>query len=217
MSFQHPAVDVLKFEHQAKQKGFSFILGVDEAGRGPLAGPVVAAAVALKSYDFETSVRDSKQLSAAQREKAFQEICHKAHVGVGIINETVIDDINILQATFVAMTNAVWQLWSRIPGTPEEKKALQQQAYLLVDGNRFKTDLPFAHETIVDGDALSLSISSASIVAKVVRDRILKVYHQILPQYGFMKHKGYPTREHKLAIQKYGLSFIHRRSFRNVF
>jgi len=189
-------------------------LGIDEAGRGPLAGPVVAAAVAIKDFDFASEVRDSKLLSPRQREKAFAEIFTKAHVGVGVIAESAIDEINILEATFVAMTNAVWHLLRRVP--PEFRSGdWTKKVLLLVDGNRFKTDLPFAHEAIIGGDRQSLSIACASIVAKVVRDRMLDSYHQILPEYGFKKHKGYPTEDHRRAIQKHGLSFIHRRTFRH--
>ena len=204
--------DILKFEEQSQQQGYRLILGIDEAGRGPLAGPVVAAAVALKDYHFEHNIRDSKQLTAQAREKAFHEILAKAYVGIGIISETAIDEINILQATFVAMTNAVWQLLSRVPEravAPRNHKFI----HLLVDGNRFKTDLPFSYRTIVDGDVHCFSISCASIVAKVTRDRILENYSKIFPQYGFAKHKGYPTREHRQAIQKYGPSMIHRKTF----
>lgn len=208
--------DVLRYETQARRRGYQFILGLDEAGRGPLAGPVVAAAVMLKEFTFDAPVRDSKTLSASQRETAFHEISKKAAFGVGIVSETVIDEINILEATFVAMTNAVWQLMARLPKETVEAKAWRKKVFLLVDGNRFKSDLPFQHQTIVDGDVHSLSISCASVIAKVTRDRILAAYDQILPQYGFQQHKGYPTREHKQAIKKHGLSFIHRRTFRHA-
>jgi len=188
-------------------------LGIDEAGRGPLAGPVVAAAVAIKDFDFASEVRDSKLLSPRQREKAFAEIFTKAHVGVGVIAESAIDEINILEATFVAMTNAVWHLLRRVP--PEFRSGdWTKKVLLLVDGNRFKTELPYHFQTLVSGDARSLSIACASVVAKVTRDRILMAYDKIYPQYGFKKHKGYPTAEHRNAIERHGFSPIHRLTFR---
>ena len=216
MRIEHSLQDVLKYENQSRQQGFRLVVGIDEAGRGPLAGPVVAAAVALKEFEFDAAVRDSKKLSAAQRETAFHEIQNKAYVGIGMVGEAAIDSLNILEATFVAMTNAVWDMVGRLPQETRADKDWKRQIQLLVDGNRFRTDLPFAFQTIVDGDVHSLSISCASIIAKVTRDRILNTYHHILPQYGFKQHKGYPTREHKLAIEKYGLSFIHRRTFRHA-
>lgn len=205
--------DVLQYERQARKEGFTFVLGVDEAGRGPLAGPVVAAAVCLRKDRFERPIRDSKQMTSLARELAFLEIQKKAYTGVGIVSETAIDELNILQATFVAMNNAILQLVSRIPDLQLLGKDWQKGVKILVDGNRFRSDLPCVYQTIVDGDALSLSISCASIVAKVIRDRILRVYHQVWPQYGFDRHKGYPTVAHRKAIKDYGPSLIHRRTF----
>lgn len=208
MGAQHDFDRMLFFEHQAKAEGFLLVIGVDEAGRGPLAGPVVAAAVALQSTQFRNKIHDSKILTPRQREQAFEEILGKAYTGVGIMSESVIDVHNILNATFFAMSNAVTALLSRMPNAADPAKTI-----LLIDGNRFISDLPYSYRTIVDGDALSLSIAAASIVAKVTRDRILAAYDKIFPQYGFASHKGYPTPKHKEAIRQHGLSRIHRKTF----
>ena len=196
-------------EDDIRQEGFSIIIGVDEAGRGPLAGPVVAAAVVLKTFDFQAPIRDSKKLSPQQRERAFEEIYEKAYVGFGIISETVIDRINILEATFVAMNNAVRQLFDVLP----KNQRRRSQACLLVDGNRFHSDQPVAYRTIIKGDNEVFSIAAASIMCKVMRDRIICIYDQIFPEYGFRNHKGYGTKEHKEALAKHGPSLIHRLSF----
>jgi len=192
------------------------VLGLDEAGRGPLAGPVVAAAVALRRPDFRCRIDDSKQLSPAQRETAMQEICAKAYVGIGVINESVIDRCNVSEATYFAMTNAVWQLIGRLPRSWQSRKNFPQKVFLLVDGKYFHSDMPFAYRTIIQGDRRCLSIACASIVAKVTRDRILNIYHQVFPRYNFKGHKGYPTAEHVQAIRAHGPSEIHRRTFRGV-
>ena len=208
---------LLKFEDKARQEGFVFIIGIDEAGRGPLAGPVVAAAVALKdNFQFKNKIFDSKQLTAQQRESAYHEIFENAYVGIGIISESVIDEHNVLNATFFAMTNAVNQLISRLPDEITKQDDFKRKVCLLVDGNRFKTDLPYASRTIIDGDALSLSIAAGSIVAKVTRDRILNIYHRIFPRYGFSQHKGYSTPQHRASIKEHGLSPIHRKTFNHV-
>lgn len=204
---------MLKHEKRAKRQGFSFIIGIDEAGRGPLAGPVVASAVALNNSNFSQEIRDSKKLSAFQRELAFDEIFTNAYVGIGIMNESIIDSQNILEATYFAMNSAVIHLISKLPKSLTTPKKFSEKVCLLIDGNRFKTDLPYQYKTIIQGDNMSLSIACASIVAKVARDRILMAYDRIFPEYGFGKHKGYPTQEHRQAIRKYGLSSIHRKSF----
>ena len=136
-------------EEEIQQEGYSIVIGVDEAGRGPLAGPVVASAVCLKSFDFDANIRDSKKLSPKQRDIAFEEIYEKAYVGFGIINESVIDEINILEATYVAMNNAVRQLLEVMPADP----AIRPKSCLLIDGNRFKSDQPIAYRTIIKGDS----------------------------------------------------------------
>jgi len=193
---------LLFHEKRLSSSGYKLIAGIDEAGRGPLAGPVVAGAVILKSLNFHEDVDDSKKLSPGKREKAYLEIMEKAIVGVGIIGEKEIDEINIYRATIRAMEEAVANL-ERAPD------------YILVDGMmRLVTKCPV--KCIVRGDSLSLSIAAASIIAKVTRDRLMLKYHETYPQYGFAKHKGYPTRFHRLALQKHGPSPIHRFSFRPV-
>ena len=204
---------MLDYEAEARKNGFSLIIGVDEAGRGPLAGPVVASAVALRTSRFSCRIDDSKKISSKKRLEAFYEIYENAYIGVGIISEVVIDEINILQATFVAMSNAVEQLIARIPSSEKTGKNFEKNVCLLIDGPHFESDLPYAHQTIVDGDALVQSISCASIVAKVTRDRILENYDRIFPEYGYKRHKGYPTPEHKQAIRRFGPSMIQRKTF----
>ncbi len=203
------------YENEVKAKGFNLVIGVDEAGRGPLAGPVVAAAVALKGDQFNSTIQDSKKISPKQREEAFNEIYENAYVGVGIISETVIDRGNILDATFLAMTNAVENLIGHFSADVGRDGSFYHDIFLLIDGNLFRTELPYTYRTIVRGDQSILSIACASIVAKVTRDRILNVYDQIFPEYGFKQHKGYPTLQHKQAIEAHGLSLIHRRTFKN--
>jgi ribonuclease HII len=208
--------DMLHYETQARNKGLRFILGVDEAGRGPLAGPVVAAAVCLKHFDFKNPINDSKKMSAKAREAAFHEILEKAYVGIGTISEKTIDIVNILNASHLAMEIAIKELIHRMPQEIVLHKTFSHQVVLLIDGNIFRTKLPYQYQTIVGGDGKSLSIACASIIAKVYRDRILCVYNKIFPQYGFAKHKGYPTKGHRLAIQKHGTSIIHRKTFQGA-
>ena len=176
------------------------VAGVDEAGRGPLAGPVVAAAVIFRPGCYIEGVNDSKQLSSALRELFFERITAEAlSVGVGVVDHDVIDRINILNATYRAMHEALRQL-KMVPD------------YVLVDGNRFlSSGVPFT--TVVRGDAGSFSIAAASIIAKVSRDRMMKDYDLQFPGYGFAQHKGYPTPGHKAAIRKLGYCPIHRRTF----
>ena len=190
-----------RFERQARQSGYQCVAGVDEAGRGPLAGPVVAAAVVFHP-DYENSeINDSKQLSPQKRERLYELIKAEAlAIGIGVIEAYVIDDINILQASLMAMRDAVLEL-----SLPPD--------YLLIDG-RHKISLIIPQETIIKGDSRSLSIAAASIIAKVSRDRIMEIYHRQFPQYNFLKNKGYGTREHRQAIRTCGYCKIHRRSFR---
>jgi ribonuclease HII len=191
------------FELRARERGFQVIAGVDEAGRGPLAGPVVAAAVVFPAGYAHSEIRDSKRLSVKKREKLNITIREEAHaVGIGVIEPSVIDEINILQASIMAMKEAVENLPLPVD-------------YLLIDGNRpIGTAIP--EETIIKGDSLSVSIAAASIVAKVARDRIMEMYHRQYPQYNFMGNKGYGTDEHRAAIRKYGFCKIHRKSFKRV-
>jgi ribonuclease HII len=189
------------FERRAHQRGYKLIAGIDEAGRGPLAGPVVAAAVILPPDYGNPEINDSKQLSPQKREKLYEIIKQDAlSIGFGVVETSIIDSINILQATLVAMREAV----SNLSITPD---------YLLIDGlHRIFVSIP--QESIVKGDCLSVSVASASIIAKVSRDRIMEIYHRQFPQYNFLKNKGYGTEEHREAIKKYGHCKIHRRSFR---
>jgi ribonuclease HII len=208
--------DMLHYETQAQTQGLRFILGVDEAGRGPLAGPVVAAAVCLKHFAFKHPINDSKKMTAKAREAAFYEIFENAYVGIGIMSEKTIDIVNILNASHLAMEMAVKDLIIRLPQELTARKDFTEQVTLLIDGNMFRSQLPYKYQTIVGGDGRSLSIACASIIAKVYRDRILAVYDKIFPQYGFAQHKGYPTESHRSAIQKHGSSIIHRKSFQGA-
>ena len=208
--------DMLHYETQAINRGLRFILGVDEAGRGPLAGPVVAAAVCLKESDFKNPINDSKKMTAKAREAAFHEIFQKAYVGIGMMGEMTIDIVNILNASHLAMEMAIKDLIHRLPQEITSEQSFQQQVILLIDGNMFRSHLPYQYQTIIGGDGRSLSIACASIIAKVYRDRILDVYDKIFPQYGFAKHKGYPTAAHRLAVKIHGTSLIHRKTFQGA-
>jgi len=190
----------LSRERQLWRNGRRYIAGVDEAGRGPLAGPVVAAAVIFSSDVWIPGVDDSKKLSQSRREELFSEIRARAvSLGAGIVDQRVIDSINIREASLIAMESALSQLNPR----PD---------YVLVDGNYFRShSVPF--ETIVHGDAKVFSIAAASIVAKVIRDNLMKGLHLRHPEYGFDRHKGYATRQHIEAIQMFGRCDIHRLSF----
>lgn len=180
------------------------IAGVDEAGRGPLAGPVLAAAVILDPTQPIAGLMDSKQLTEKQREKLYEEIYHRAlYVGVARAEVAEIDKINILQATMLAMGRAVTQL-GIVP------------QLVLIDGNRCPTGLPCASRAIIQGDQLEPAISAASIIAKVTRDREMLVLDQQFPQYGFAQHKGYPTKAHITALHQHGASIVHRRSYAPV-
>jgi len=195
--------DLWYFEKEAIQQGCKKIAGIDEAGRGPLAGPVVSAAVILPTTFHNPDVNDSKKLSPKKREHLFGEIYDRAvAVGVGIVDPVEIDRINILQASLLAMAIAV-------------KNLDPQPDHLLIDGT-FPIPSELSQQPIPKGDALSISIAAASIIAKVSRDRLMQNYHHYYPQFDFPKHKGYPTRAHKEAIQKFGFSPIHRRSFKGV-
>ncbi|MBI2430294.1 MAG: ribonuclease HII [Ignavibacteriales bacterium] len=191
---------MLEFEQKYWNQGVRYIAGVDEAGRGPLAGPVVASAVIFEQGIVIDGVNDSKKLTEKKREELFHIIHEQAlAIGIGIVSHEVIDRINILQASFLAMNKAL-----------ENLKQIPQQ--LLVDGNFFRHE-KYPVENIIKGDSLSHSIAAASIIAKVTRDALMKELHEQYPQYGFAKHKGYGTKAHIEAIQKYGYSPIHRRSF----
>jgi ribonuclease HII len=199
---------VLFHERCAQKNGYRVIVGIDEAGRGPLAGPVVVAAVFLKSFKFKNRIDDSKKLTAHQRQNAYHEIVTRAVYGVGIMNETAIDMINISRATQLACDMAIENIVKNL----KRPKASLKNTILLCDG-RLLPSLPYVSKEIIGGDGLSLSIAAASIVAKVTRDRIMQIYDKIYPAYNFGIHKGYGTRQHMSLIARFGLSPIHRRSF----
>ncbi len=203
------------FEYETKywDKGAKIVVGIDEAGKGPLAGPVVAGAVIVRANiigeiqsapEFKL-IRDSKSLSAKQREKAYEFIVANFEWGVGISDEKTIDRINILQAAYLAMKKAISDIKRKVKITPE---------VILVDGRSAIPNISLRQETIIQGDKNVFSIAAASIVAKVTRDRLILVFHEKFPQYGFDRHKGYGTREHFAMIEKYGLCEIHRKSFK---
>ena len=196
-------MDLWFFEKKATAEGFNKVAGIDEAGRGPLAGPVVSAAVILPKDFSVKGVIDSKKLTAKKRSRLCQEIyTHAVSVGVGIVDPIEIDRINILQASLLAMAMATQNL-------------RPQPQCLLIDGPfSISTHLP--QKPIAKGDTLSISIAAASIVAKVTRDRLMEEYHAYYPQFGFSQHKGYPTRAHKEAIRKFGYCPIHRKTFKGV-
>lgn len=193
----------LAFESAAIAGGVRRVAGVDEAGRGPLCGPVVAAAVILDHRRIPPGLNDSKKLAAPERVRLHAVIVEVAEVGVGIATHEEIDAINILRASHLAMERAV----AALSHPPE---------YLLIDGHLLPRGLTIRADAIIGGDALSLSVAAASIVAKVTRDRIMVDLAQQYPGYGWDRNAGYPTREHLDALQTLGITPVHRRSFRPV-
>lgn len=201
--FDAKTPSMLQFEMESQARGFHLVAGIDEAGRGPLAGPVVAAAVILKPGQVIDQINDSKKLSESTRERLFEQIREQSlAVGIGIIDPEIIDRINILQATRLAMLNAVAQLKT----SPD---------CLLIDGIT-KIDSAIHQLTIKQGDGRSASIAAASIIAKVTRDRLMTAFDQQYPQYGFAGHKGYGSAKHLAAIKLHGPCPIHRKSFGGV-
>ncbi len=189
------------YEIAAKEKGFSFVCGVDEAGRGPLMGPVCAAAVILPEGCEIEGLNDSKKLSEKKREKLFPEITEKALAfSVAFADVEEIEKYNILEATFLAMNRAIDGL--NIPAD-----------YALIDGNKIPKGIKIPAEAVVKGDAKSMSIAAASVLAKVSRDRLMEEYDRQYPQYNFLKHKGYGTAEHIALIKEFGPCPLHRMSF----
>lgn len=195
--------DLWAYEIESANSGFARIAGIDEAGRGPLAGPVVSAAVILPMDAILPEVNDSKQLTPKKRELLYHQIYACAiSIGIGIVDACEIDRINILQASILSMKIAVENLHPY----PE---------LLLIDGN-FRIHSPLLQKCIPQGDAKSISIAAASIVAKVSRDRLMDRYHEEYPHYGFMQHKGYPTKAHRAALSRHGACPIHRLTFKGV-
>lgn len=196
-------LDLWAYEMQAGTNGYARIAGIDEAGRGPIAGPVVSAAVILPPSSPIEGVTDSKQLTPKKRDLLYKKIYeHAVSVGIGIVDPAEIERINILYASLLSMKMSVQNL-------------MPQPDFLLIDGIfQIPYDLP--QMAIPKGDCLSISIAAASIVAKVTRDRLMEKYHCEYPEYGFDKHKGYPTKEHKDAVRKFGCCPIHRKSFKGV-
>ena len=190
------------FEFDALKSGHTLICGIDEAGRGPWAGPVVASAVILDQQNFPHGLNDSKKLNEARREALFDPIMLSSQVGIGIVSAKEIDDINILQATFLGMQRAFDQLNIK----PD---------LALIDGNK-SPKLNCKTQTIIGGDAKSLSIAAASIIAKVTRDRIMHQLDLTYPHYGFARHKGYGTAAHATALAKNGPCDEHRKSFKPI-
>lgn len=193
--------DMLIYEQELNNSGYLKVAGVDEAGRGPLCGPVVAAAVILPPNLFIEGVNDSKKLSEKKREKIYEEIVSNKDISfaIGISDVDVIEKVNILNATKLAMIQAI-------------KGLNVKPDYVLIDGNQ-NIDIDIPSQTLVSGDSKSASIAAASIIAKVTRDRMLLEFDKEYPEYNFAKHKGYGTKAHIEAIQKYGLCKIHRPSF----
>ncbi|MFA5310555.1 MAG: ribonuclease HII [Candidatus Paceibacterota bacterium] len=201
---------MIQEEKKLWKKGYKYVVGIDEAGRGPLAGPVAAGAVLILEKDFKEakkikSVKDSKKLKEEKRKEVYLNLVKNKKVkwGIGMVSEKTIDRINILEATKLAMIKAVKNL---------EKKNKIKIDFLLLDG-RMKLDLKVNQKSIVKGDDKVFSISAASIIAKVKRDKLMERYDKKYPQYNFKKHKGYGTKEHLEKIKKNGACKIHRKSF----
>lgn len=196
-------VDLMRYERQLWQAGLKYVVGVDEAGRGPLAGPVVAGAVIFEPETMVPGLNDSKKLTEKQRTKLFDQINEQAlAVGIGRTDPADIDRVNILEASRLAMIDALSQLSTKAE-------------HVLIDGRPFR-EFPYPNTAIVRGDALSFSIAAASIMAKVTRDRLMLDFHQQYPVFEFDQHKGYPSQRHLELLRKHGPCPIHRRSFRGV-
>jgi ribonuclease HII len=198
-----PEPDTYSLERCLRQKGYQWVGGLDEVGRGPLAGPVVAACVILEENCDYSGFVDSKIINSENRSRLYKELQNNgAKIGVGIVSETDIDRLNILQASLLAMKKAVLTMSF-------------QPDFLLVDGNQ-PIPMTIPQQTLVKGESKSASIAAASIVAKVVRDELMEQYHLQYPEYNFQQNRGYPTLEHRQAIQTHGPCAIHRQSFKCV-
>jgi ribonuclease HII len=210
-------------ENVFAKQGFTHIIGTDEVGRGPLCGPVLACAAMFKDSNFEIPaefqkqfdlIRDSKKVSEKQREEIFDFILEHFHVGIGLCDHETIDRINILEASFLSMKKAILELKKNIG--QEIWGEIEPKYIVLVDGNKQIPNLSMEQYAVIGGDKLVKSISAASIVAKVTRDRMMEEMHEKYPQYGLDKHKGYGTKVHMDALAKYGPCEIHRKSFAPV-
>ncbi len=199
-----PEGNTFFYEQHLRQQNYKHPAGLDEAGRGPLAGPVVASCVILSPACDFSRYQDSKKLSPARRDRLYAELYDSdALIGVGIVSAATIDQINILQASLLAMQRAVTDCANNLPD------------FLLVDGT-FKVPVALPQLTLVKGESKSASIAAASIIAKVTRDRLMTEYHQQYPQYNFLQHKGYPTKAHRAALAEHGPSPLHRTTFKGV-
>lgn len=203
--------ELQKIESKLYENGIKSICGIDEAGRGPLAGPVVVASVIMPQNSMIEGVNDSKKVSEKKRELLYEEITKEALAyGVGIIDQNEIDRINILNATKEGLTICIRELERNLK---EKQRDFDKPEIILVDAlTKIDTD-GISYRSIIKGDAKSYSIAAASIIAKVTRDRIMRKWDEVYPQYGFAKHKGYGTAEHITAIKKYGLCPLHRKTF----
>ena len=204
-------MEIKKIEEELYLKGVNSIAGIDEAGRGPLAGPVVVACVIMPRDSMIEGVNDSKKVSEKKREKLYDQIIEEAIAyGVGIISQEEIDRINILNATKEGLTMAIKEMEKDLR---EKQRGFEKPEIILVDAlTKIDTD-GISYKSIIKGDAKSYSIAAASIIAKVTRDRIMRQWNEVYPMYGFEKHKGYGTAAHIAAIKEYGLCPLHRRSF----
>jgi len=200
--------DTFLFERRLHGQGFSLVAGIDEVGRGPLAGPVVAACVILSSDSTYGIFKDSKSINARRRQELHAALTATgASVGIGSADPREIEQLNILQASLLAMKRALEDCTVKNKGCPPH--------HLLVDGT-FRVPATIPQLTLVRGESKSASIAAASIVAKVIRDRFMADAHRQYPHYGFLRHQGYPTKEHRQAISRYGPCPLHRRTFRGV-
>ncbi len=203
--------EIKKIEEEIYLKGAGSIAGIDEAGRGPLAGPVVVACVVMPRDSMIEGVNDSKKVSEKKREKLYDEIINEAIAyGVGIISQDRIDNINILNATKEGLTTAIKEMEKDLK---EKNRGFEKPDIILVDALTKIDTNHIPYESIIKGDSKSYSIAAASIIAKVTRDRIMRQWDEVYPVYGFAKHKGYGTAAHIQAIKEYGLCPLHRRSF----
>lgn len=199
---QQKHAEMLLFEQQLKQEGYQLVAGIDEVGRGPLAGPVVAACVIMKEDSHLLDVNDSKQLSVSKRDELYEAILNECVAyGVGIMSHDVIDDVNIYEATKLAMQQAIDNM-------------SQQPDYLLIDAMHLSNGI--AQQSLIKGDARSYSIACASIIAKVTRDRMMSDYAKKYPEYDFENNAGYGTQKHLEALRHYGVTAIHRKTFEPI-